>query len=282
MGDPPNVILGSMFRLGFIDFIINNWILSFCGGIGAIFVFFKMNKKNLIGIKSNIKKEKLEELIPEEAIEDRLLMKLGLTGISGTVCLLILRDFLMKYLSFNIALCSSIPAFVILLLKGGNPKLKNILKEIDIETLIFFIGLFAIVGSLEKTKVIQSVALSFGKFSQKGIQTISLLFWGSAFTSSVIDNVPESMSIGYLVKHLIPQIPYSFTILIWSSSLGLDIGGNLTPVGASANVVGYTFLEKQGVKIGWKKWIKLATFPTLVSLFICWVGLLLKWKLGFY
>jgi len=67
---------------------------------------------------------------------------------------------------------------------------------------------------------------------------MSALFWTGAITSSVIDNVPEAITIGYLIEHLIPSITYSFTLLVWGSSLGLDIGGNFTPIGASANVAG--------------------------------------------
>jgi len=282
MGDPPNVILGSMFKLGFMDFVIHNWISSFLAGFGAIWVFYKMNRKKLIISNSSIKKEELMKLVPEEAIEDRFLMKIGLSALFSTVFLLILRDFLKQYVSLNIAMCTLIPAFVVLCVKGSHPKLENILGKIDIETLIFFISLFAIVGSLEKTGVMQQLAVQVSRFSQNEIKMTAALFWGGAFSSAFIDNVPEAMSIGYLIKHLLPQISYSFTILIWGSSLGLDIGGSFTPIGGSANVVGYGFLEKHRIKVGWLKWLKLAFLPTIVALSICWLGLTLKIMIGFY
>ena len=209
-------------------------------------------------------------------------MKIGLIGLGSVVLLLVLRDFIKHLIPFNMALASLIPSFAILVIKGSYPKLKNLINEIDIETLIFFSCLFVIVGGLEETGIIKSVAEILNRFAYNGFKMMSALFWTGAISSSVIDNVPEAIAIGYLIKHLIPSITYSFTILVWGSSLGLDIGGNFTPIGASANVVGYSFLERQGLKIGWGKWLKLAFLPTIISLIVCWIGLFIKYKIGFY
>lgn len=282
MGDPPNVVLGSMFNLGFTDFVKHNWILSALGSCSAIFVLYRMQRKQLLKLNQQMKKEELKKLIPEDAIEDRSLMQIGLIGLLATVMLLILRDFMKEILPINIALASVIPAFTILTVKGNNPKLKNILKEIDIETLLFLTGLFIIVGALEKTGVMHNLAMSVSGFASYPFKMISVLFWGGAVSSAFIDNVPEAMSIGYLVKNLQPVIRYSVTLLVWASSLGLDMGGNFTPIGASANVVGYTFLEGHHIRMGWGRWFKLAFLPTLVALLICWAGLFLKYKIGFY
>jgi len=282
MGDPPNVILGAKFNLGFFQFLKNNGIIGAVSGFFAILTFYFLNRKNLKKAKSKISKDQLKKIIPEEAIEDKFLMKIGLTGLGSVVLLLVLRDFIKHLIPFNMALASLIPSFAILVIKGSCPKLKNLINEIDIETLIFFSCLFVIVGGLEETGIIKSVAEILNRFAYSGFKMMSALFWTGAMTSSIIDNVPEAIAIGYLIEHLIPSITYSFTLLVWGSSLGLDIGGNFTPIGASANVVGYSFLEKRGLKIGWGKWLKLAFLPTIISLLVCWIGLFIKYKIGFY
>ncbi|MCM8804059.1 MAG: SLC13 family permease [Candidatus Omnitrophica bacterium] len=282
MGDPPNVILGSMFKLGFTNFFIHNYLIGLISGLSAIFVFYKMNEKQLVESKNRIDKKKFEDIKPEEAIEDKMLARYGIYGLFGTVFLLIFRDFIKKFFQFNIGICSILPAIIILSLKGSHEKMKNILKEIDIETLLFFISLFVVVGSLEKTELIKKIAFSLKDFSQNGYKISTILFWFSVGTSAFIDNVPEAMTIGYLIKHISKSIPYRFTILIWSSSLGLDMGGNFTPIGASANVIAYSFLENQGIKIGWGKWIKLMFLPNLVAVSVSYILIILKFIIGFY
>ncbi|MGC9031694.1 MAG: SLC13 family permease [Minisyncoccia bacterium] len=282
MGDPPNVILSSMFNLGFTHFLLNNFLISFIASISSIFTFYIMNKGYLLKIKENFDKSSLESIIPEEAIEDRVLSKYGIYGLICVVFLLVFRDFIKEYFPLNFGVCSFLPAIFILLSKGSSEKIKNIIKEIDIETLLFFICLFVIVGSLEKTEVIKKFAFLMKNFAKSGFKMNFILFWFSAITSAFIDNVPEAMSIGYLIKHISKFIPYKFTILVWSASLGLDMGGNFTPIGASANVVAYGFLESHGIKIGWKKWIKLMFLPNFFAVSISCIILLLKFMIGFY
>ncbi len=282
MGDPPNVILGSMFKLGFTDFFIHNYLLSLISGIGAIFVFYKMNEKYIFKVKEKIDKKALEMIVPEEAIEDKILLKHGVFGLISVVVLLIFRDFIKKFFPLSIGICSLLPSIVILSLKGSHNKLKNILREIDIETLLFFVSLFVIVGSLEKTEVIKKFSFKMKDFSQNGLKMNFVLFWFSAITSAFIDNVPEAMSIGYLIRHISKYVPYRFTYLIWSASLGLDMGGNFTPIGASANVVAYGFFESQGIKVGWRKWIKLMFLPNFVAVSISYILLNFKFLTGFY
>ncbi|MFN4227299.1 MAG: SLC13 family permease [Candidatus Ratteibacteria bacterium] len=282
MGDPPNVILGSMFNLGFTNFFIHNYIISFFSGLAALSVFYINQKNKLIKIRETIDKRIFEKIVPEEAIEDRLLAKYGIFGLLSIVFLLIFRDIIKKIFPLSIGICSLLPSFFILFQKGSNVKLKNLLREIDIETLLFFISLFIIVGSLEKTGLIKILSSSLNKQFENGFKMTTLLFWFSVSTSAFIDNVPEAMSIGYLIRHIYHQIPYHFTILIWSSSLGLDMGGNFTPIGASANVVAYGFLESQGVKIGWKRWIKLMFLPNLFAVSVSYIFVILKFMIGFY
>jgi Na+/H+ antiporter NhaD/arsenite permease-like protein len=282
MGDPPNVILGSMFNLGFTDFVTHNLLLAWPAAVCAVGVLLYMNKKQLKEVKKNIDRKQIMKLSPKEAIEDRFLMRIGLIGILSTILLLMIRDFIKAFIPLNISLCSLIPAFAILALKGNSSRLKNILREIDIETILFFVGLFIVIGALEKTMVLHKIADQLVHFSKNGIKMTSILFWGGAFSSALLDNVPEAISIGYLIKHIMPELTYSFTILIWAASLGLDIGGNLTPIGASGNVVGYGFMKNQGVRISWSKWIKIAFFPTFAALIVCWIGLFIKFIVGFY
>ena len=107
--------------------------------------------------------------------------------------------------------------------------------------------------------------------------------WFSAVASAIVDNVPFALSMAYVIKGIAeqPGVP-ALAIMVWAVSLGADIGGNGTPIGASANVVAYTSMEKEGVRIGWGRWMRLAIPPTLVALVISNLGLALKLWLRFW
>jgi Na+/H+ antiporter NhaD/arsenite permease-like protein len=91
------------------------------------------------------------------------------------------------------------------------------------------------------------------------------------------------LAMSYVLKdlHNIPGMP-ALSLMVWSLALGVDIGGNLTPIGASANVVAYTFLERNHGPVGWKRWLMIAVPPTLLAMGLVTGLLLLKWQIGWY
>jgi Na+/H+ antiporter NhaD/arsenite permease-like protein len=109
------------------------------------------------------------------------------------------------------------------------------------------------------------------------------LHWGSGLVSGVVDNVPMALAMAYLMKTLaaLPGAP-ALSIMLWSLALGLNVGGNLTPVGASANVVAYSYMERAQHHIGWGRWIKCAAVPTLSAMLLCSALLLAKYASGWY
>ena len=282
MGDPPNIILGGMFNLGFTQFLAHNGPISVLASLSALLVIYLTHRKKFTRFNDTLKKEELRKLSPEAAITDKPLLQIGLWGLGATVFLLVSRDFLHKFLPMELALTSLLPAFAILTLRGRHPKLKDILYKIDLETLLFFAGLFIIVGSLEKTGLIQKAGQSLLGLAQRPYRLIALIFWGGASSSAFIDNVPMAMSLGYLIQSLHTLSNFSIRMLIWTASLGLDIGGNFTPIGASANIVAYSFLRKEGVRLNWHVWFLYSFLPTMAALIVCHLLLLLKYKIGFY
>ena len=88
------------------------------------------------------------------------------------------------------------------------------------------------------------------------------LQWGPGMMSGVVDNVPLALAMSYVLKDLAlaPGAP-ALALMVWALALGVNMGGNLTPIGASANVVAYSFMEKNHGKIGWKRWMTMARFP---------------------
>ncbi len=283
VGDPPNVILGTQLGFGFNDFAINNGPIAVVATLLAVGVLFFMQRKNVtpsIAIDTSA----LSAIRPERTITNKWLLRLGLGALFAAITLLITHEYIQQIwnIPITVPLAALIPAFFLLLL--GGRETENTLKKVDYDVLLFFIGLFIIVGALEKTGVISAFASGLVRVAAgNNVVLMSLLLWGSGFASAVVDNVPFALTMSYVIRDMsvVPSI-LAMSMMVWAVSLGTDIGGNLTPIGASANVVAYNSLEKHGTRMGWVRWIKIAAPPTLIALVLCNLLLYIKYLVGFY
>jgi Na+/H+ antiporter NhaD/arsenite permease-like protein len=283
VGDPPNIILGLMLGFSFNDFVIHNGPTAVLAALGAIGVAYLQSRKRLL-LPGSVDREALLAMDPAKAIKDARLFRLGLGAFAVAILFLVIHAWVEHTLGIPLTapLAPLIPAFFILIL--GGPRTEDILRKIDYDVLLFFIGLFVVVGGLEKTGAIQALAdLIANLFRYQALALVSTLMWFSAVSSAIVDNVPFALSMAYVLKGIAGQagVP-ALAIMVWAVSLGTDIGGNGTPIGASANVVAYAAMEKHGHRIGWPRWMRLAIPQTLVALVICNVGLALKLWLKFY
>ncbi len=283
VGDPPNVILGLMLGFSFNDFVIHNGPTAVLASAGAIACAYYAGRRRLV-LGHDVDREALEKMEPAQAVKDWRLFRLGLAGFGVAVFFLVIHNWAEHTLGVPLSapLAALLPAFTILIL--GGHRTEEILRKIDYDVLLFFIGLFVVVGGLEKTGAIGALAnMMANLFRDRFLSLLSTLLWFSAVSSAIVDNVPFALSMAYVIKNLAGQagVP-ALSIMVWAVSLGTDIGGNGTPIGASANVVAYASMEKRGQRIGWGRWMRLAIPPTLVALLICNLGLAVKLWLNFF
>jgi Na+/H+ antiporter NhaD/arsenite permease-like protein len=282
VGDPPNVILGLMLGFSFNDFVIHNGPTAVLAALGAVGVAYLQCQKRLV-LGGTVDRQALLAMDPVTAIKDARLFKLGLGAFLVAIFFLVTHAWMEHtlHIPMTAPLAPLVPAFFILILGGS--KTEAILRKIDYDVLLFFIGLFVVVGGLEKTGAIRALAdLIASAFRHQDLALVSTLMWFSAVSSAIIDNVPFALSMVYVIKGIAGQVGVpALSIMVWAVSLGTDIGGNGTPIGASANVVAYASLEKKGHRIGWPRWMWLAIPQTMVALLICNLGLALKLWLKF-
>jgi len=283
VGDPPNVILGLKLGFYFNDFLVHNAPISIVAGAGALLYCYLVSRKSFVST-GEIPKEELKEMDPAEAIEDRKQLKVALAAFGAAILFLIAHPYIEEYfhIPLKVPLAAMIPAFFMLAVLGKRSE--KILLKVNYEVLLFFMGLFMVVGALEYTGVIEIAAgYITNLFKDNHIGLLSTLIWGSGLSSGVIDNVPLALSMSYILQNIVKfaGVP-ALSIMVWATSMGLDIGGNLTPIGASANVVAYATMEKRGQSIGWKKWLKLSVPATLIALAISNIGIFIKYITGFF
>jgi Na+/H+ antiporter NhaD/arsenite permease-like protein len=269
VGDPPNVILGTYFQLSFMDFVKNTGVIAWIGffvNTAFFILFFRKEifpaRKRLLEDPAWVQRE-IEKIDPKAAIQDRRLFWVGLISISYVMVVLVTHH--LTHLS--VAMCALTGALIALL--AGGPKMVKVLEKVDYPTILFFAGLFIIVGAMEHAGLLKIAAatvnsLSGGKF----FIALSIILWVSAFGSSIVDNVPFAATMAPILRHMSEAFGFSLNPLIWSTALGTDIGGNGTPIGASANVVAVATYERMtDKKIGWGYYCK-ACYPAMMIVVI--------------
>ena len=150
------------------------------------------------------------------------------------------------------------------------------MKKVDYKTLLFFIGLFIVVGGLEKTKVLEVMANGIGHISGGNPYiVITIVLWLSAIASAFVDNIPFAATMVPVIIGLASGVHAPTAVqkdyrhvLAWTLSMGTDVGGSATPIGASANVVGTSVAAKHGYMIGWGKYCKSAVPATVIVILV--------------
>jgi len=267
-GDPPNIIIGTSFGFTFFDFLRNTGVVAWIGIILAVVIFYAVFK-DLLRSHAHVRIEKYPD--PRKAIRHYPLFVIYSILFLGVVILLVTHG----WTGLSVAFIGVIAAFFTLACAYKSHR--KTIRRLDWRTLLFFVGLFICVGGLEHTGVLKLLADWIGRISKgNAFLIVSIILWTSAFASAIIDNIPFAATMVPVIFNLSKSgIPLG--TLSWSLALGTDIGGNGTPIGASANVVGIAIAEKKGYKVGWPRYCKYA-FPAMVIVVaICNLYLYLKY-----
>lgn len=267
IGDPPNIMIGSAAGLGFMDFIINLTPVIIVIFIVTLFLLKLIYKQQLQTTEAN--KQQLMQMNANDAIKDPVLLKRSLTVI-GVV---ILGFVLHQYLGLESATIAIAGAAILMLITGENPE--EALLTVEWATLFFFVGLFIMVGGLEKVGIIESMAREAVNMTQ-GNQTLAaiLILWFSAIASAFIDNIPFVATFIPLIKEMGQIGHMNIAPLWWALSLGACLGGNGTIIGASANVIVSGISAREGHPITFLGYMKVAFPLMLVSIVISTIYLL--------
>ena len=261
-GDRPNIIIGTSFNLSFSDFIMNTGIMAGISLILVIIYFFLVFRRELK--EQNGEGLDLSSIpSPKEAIVDKKSFTISSIIFACAVIMLVTHAQTHLTVAF-IGLVISI----VTLIAAGKHAIK-LLKLVDYKTLLFFVGLFIVVGGLEQTGVLKIVADFIGKISKGNLYLmVAIIIWISAVASALVDNIPFAATMVPIISTLAQTQGVDRSVLTWALSMGTDIGGSATPIGASANVVGTSVAAKNGYVIGWGKYCKAAIPATLIVVLV--------------
>lgn len=263
IGGPPNILIASKVQLTFMDFIYH-----LTPAVFFVFSFFLLTITLLFGKKFRVKEEVRQKILAINEYEmiksySLLIKSLGVLG-------LVIPGFIFSSrIPLEPATIAILGAAILLIISKEN--LQNVLRELEWSTLFYFIGLFIVVAGVVKVGLISMLSdymISFTKPDAENMfATSMIILWFSALASTVMENtiliasviplvtdmaqtlLPSGMDLKLIIQHstLMP--------VWWSLALGTCLGGNATPIGASANIVTLGLAEKAGYPISFKKYL---------------------------
>jgi len=277
IGDPPNIIIGSRVGLTFNQFVVNLIVPVTVSFVVALIILWALNRGKFAPIDRNLAKLFSVELLLEKIrfefvrtpLDAALLKKAG--ACLGLAILLFTTQ-TVTGLSPGVAAVTS--AMILLTISRVN--VEEVLEEVEWSTLLFFAGLFILVGVLEEQGVIEWIAhnvfLSLG--DNPYLMVLSVL-WVSGLVSGFLDNIPFTITMVPVVQLMLAESPIPHDILWWALALGACFGGNLTMVGASANIVAVGSAKQSGVEVSFLDFMKTSALISMVTLGVSSVYLVL-------
>ncbi len=274
IGDPPNILIGSAAGLSFADMLTHLAPIAFVAAVltGLLLLFLFRRELRTKGSG----REAVAGLDAHAALTDPKRAVALCVILLGTVALY----FVHAELHLGPGVVALIGAAVALL--WVRPSMEEIVKDVHWDALVFFIGLFVIVGGVAAAGALDLVASGLASLTGHGTVVMALVvLWASALLSAVVDNVPFTMAMIPVILGLASR-GVSVGPLWWALALGVAFGGNGTPIGSSAGVVLLSISESSGTPIATRTWLRHGLPATILSCAIASIGTVLAIECGLF
>jgi Na+/H+ antiporter NhaD/arsenite permease-like protein len=272
IGDPPNIIIGSRAGLTFNDFLVN-----MAPAVIVIFVLFVVFTRVLFraDLRGNdVHLAEVMALQERRAIKDTRLLIRAL----AVLALVIVGFGLHSVLHVAPSIVALVGAGVMLLVTDID--VTEVLPEVEWPTLVFFMGLFAMVAGLVHTGVIGALgSVAESAFGDNYFAAATALLFGSSIVGAFVDNIPYTATMTPVVEGMAAHAPDAETgrALWWAFALGACFSGNGTAIAASANVVAIGIAQRAGHPISFWRFTRYGIVVTLLSTTLAWVYVWLRY-----
>lgn len=270
IGDPPNLIIATLSGLEFNDFIFNltPFIIINMGVLLLSAALFFRNKLQV----SNELKAGIMELSLDRTIKDKKLLLESLI-----VFALVILGFLSNsFTHIGLAIIALTGAAVLIFLSNKKPE--EVFAKVEWDTLFFFGGLFVLVEGIEHLGIISTLSEYLLILTDGNLKfTASLILIISTILSPIVGSIPHTLSFGKILLEISPTFSGDTQILWWALSLGACLGGNMTIVGAAANIVGAAVSKKGGIEITFNEFFKWGAIVVAQSTILSLIYLYLRY-----
>jgi Na+/H+ antiporter NhaD/arsenite permease-like protein len=275
IGDPPSTIVGSHIGLSFGRYLVNMAPIALICML-ALLIIVRIQYRN------DINEEETEGYIPileRLAAEASLLkpetLRKALIVLTATFVLFFAADVFDNIPPGVVALSGAA-----VLIAWVRPDMQHMLREVDWTTLLFFIGLFIVVGAMDSTGAIGWLATQIGVLAGKSADSAALLTtWISAVVSAIVANIPFTVAALPVADFLSQTLPAAGQsgIVYWALILGADLGGNATYLGSAPNIVAVGLLAQAGYRLTFKRFMRDGLPTTIVTLILASIWLLIRY-----
>ena len=274
VGDTTSILLGGHAKLNFLDFFF------FKGRIGIFWVVEIGALVSTLVLLYLFRKEKqpisaLERTVVKDYFPSILLV--------GIVALLICASFLTyKPIITNGLICVTFFAIGLIRKFFITKDIKvfaGAMKEIDFTTILLLAGLFIVIGGITEAGIVEDISEIFVKASNGNLFMIfTLIVWASVFFSAFIDNIPYVATMLPVVGQIAAQLGVEPYLLYFGLLIGATLGGNLTPIGASANITGLGLLRREGYEVSAGEFMKISVPFTLAAVVTGYILIWIIWS----
>ena len=274
VGDTTSILLGDYARMDFLDFF---WMkgrpgIFFAvelGALSTVLVMYFLFRNQTAPVKSG-PKTKVTNYIPS-------FMLVAMVG-----CL-IAASFKKDKLDITnglICIALAVVTAVIDLLRTRNVNhLKRALKSVDTETLLLLTGLFVVIGGITNVGIIDDLASLIAKLGSGNLFFLyTLVVWGSVLISAFVDNIPYVATMLPVLTGVCSSLGIEPYLLYFGLLSGATLGGNLTPIGASANITAVGMLRKEGYEVSFKEFLRIGLPFTLAAVTTAYIFLWVVWR----
>jgi Na+/H+ antiporter NhaD/arsenite permease-like protein len=273
IGDPPSTIVGSHIDLSFVEYLVNMAPIAILCMVPLLVITSWLYRHEFAGARERLSPALVKQLEADARITDVVLLRKG--GLVGIVTMILF-------------FCGDIfdmpPSVVALtgaavLVAWVRPDMHRMLREVDWTTLVFFIGIFIIVGGLEATKVIAWMAGVISDLAGDSLTLATLLMiWVPGIASGIVANIPFTVAALPIADHLSATIPGAENlILYWALILGADLGGNATYLGSAPNFVAVGLLAQAGYRLSFGRFMRDGIVVTIATLLLATAWLLIRY-----
>ena len=263
VGDPPNILIASHADIDFVTFFVN------VGPVAVVsLVVFLVALRWLFGrqmVASDETRERVMQMDHSHLITDP-----GLLRVTGVILALVVSGFLLQgLLGYQPAAVAMMGAAAALMVTRHDPHL--VLREVEWVTLFFFVGLFMVVGGLEEVGLLEDIGeWAADVTGGSALAASMMILWMSAVLSGFIDNIPYTATMLPIVEEMSGRMEAgtSPNLLWWALAIGADMGGNLTVIAASANVLVANLAARAGHRISFWEFFRYGSVTTLGTMLI--------------